>query len=230
MKPRTQLRFLSIALFALWGRAGAETLPPFFVSPALLGPAPTPAAAPAVSDPAPAVVTDKQALKPAPTPAAATSRSAAKAADKPVPPARVSRGVPVAVAPAPVQALKPGTTVITGDKVSGLQDVDAVAEGAAASCMCEAIIKAFNDSVPAFYSAEDVQRGYIEGKSRSNTEERFPLMSLTIVGVRANSYQSSFDLARAAAALKKQCKLMCGSNYRLEEEHCFCFPPAGNSN
>ena len=131
MKPRTQLRFLSIALFALWGRAGAETLPPFFVSPALLGPAPTPAAAPAVSDPAPAVVTDKQALKPAPTSAAAASRSAAKAADKPVPPARVSRGVPVAVALAPVQALKPGTTVITGDKVSGLQDVDAVAEGAA---------------------------------------------------------------------------------------------------
>ena len=29
MKPRTQLRFLSIALFALWGRAGAEDLPPF---------------------------------------------------------------------------------------------------------------------------------------------------------------------------------------------------------
>ena len=98
----------------------------------------------------------------------------------------------------------------------GGDDFIAVAEGAAASCMCEAIIKAFNDSVPAFYSAEDVQRGYIEGKSRSNTEERFPLMSLTIVGVRANSYQSSFDLARAAAALKKQCKRMLGSNYQLE--------------
>lgn len=56
----------------------------------------------------------------------------------------------------------------------GGDDFIAVAEGDAASCMCETIIKAFNDSVPAFYSAEDVQRGYIEGKSRSNTEERFP--------------------------------------------------------
>ena len=37
MKPRTQLRFLSIALFALWGRAGAEDLPPFVVPSALLG-------------------------------------------------------------------------------------------------------------------------------------------------------------------------------------------------
>lgn len=82
--------------------------------------------------------------------------------------------------------------------------------------MCETIISAFNDSVPAFYSADDVQRGYIEGKSRSNTEERFPLMSLTIVGVNASNFQSSFDLARAAATLKKQCKRISGSNYQLE--------------
>ncbi|MBN8281847.1 hypothetical protein, partial [Zoogloea sp.] len=65
MKPHTQLRFLSIALFALWGRAGAEDLPPFVVSPALLGkpaaarPVPrapgTPTAAPAArSVPVPA--------------------------------------------------------------------------------------------------------------------------------------------------------------------------------
>ena len=36
MKPRTQLSFLSIALFALWGRAGAEDLPPFVVPSSLL--------------------------------------------------------------------------------------------------------------------------------------------------------------------------------------------------
>lgn len=98
----------------------------------------------------------------------------------------------------------------------GGDDFIAVADGLSAQNVCETIIKAFNESVPAFYSAEDVQRGYIEGKSRSNIEERFPLMSLTIVGVRANSYQSSFDLARAAASLKKQCKRMLGSNYQLE--------------
>ena len=83
--------------------------------------------------------------------------------------------------------------------------------------VCKTIITAFNESVPAFYSAEDVQRGYIEGKSRSNAEERFPLMSLTIVGVRANNYQSSFDLARAAACLKKNCKRIAGSNFQLED-------------
>ena len=98
----------------------------------------------------------------------------------------------------------------------GGDDFIAVADGRTAQRVCETIIKAFNESVPAFYSAEDVQRGYIEGKNRSNIEERFPLMSLTIVGVRANNYQSSFDLARAAAALKKQCKRIQGSNYQIE--------------
>ena len=41
-------------------------------------------------------------------------------------------------------------------------------------------------------------------------------MSLTIVGVKANNYQSSFDLARAAACLKKNCKRLVGSNFQLE--------------
>lgn len=98
----------------------------------------------------------------------------------------------------------------------GGDDFIAVTDTQAAPSVCEAIISAFNDSVPAFYSADDVQRGYIEGKSRSNIEERFPLMSLTIVGVKASNFQSSFDLARAAATLKKQCKRISGSNYQFE--------------
>ena len=98
----------------------------------------------------------------------------------------------------------------------GGDDFIAVTGTQTASSVCETIISAFNDSVPAFYSADDVQRGYIEGKSRSNIEERFPLMSLTIVGVKASNFQSSFDLARAAATLKKQCKRISGSNYQCE--------------
>ena len=98
----------------------------------------------------------------------------------------------------------------------GGDDFIAVTDVTAAPSVCATIISAFNDSVPAFYSADDVQRGYIEGKSRSNAEERFPLMSLTIVGVKANNFQSSFDLARSAATLKKQCKRISGSNYQLD--------------
>ena len=98
----------------------------------------------------------------------------------------------------------------------GGDDFIAVTDVTAAPSVCETIISAFNDSVPAFYSADDVQRGYIEGKNRSNAEERFPLMSLTIVGVKASNFQSSFDLARSAATLKKQCKRISGSNHLLD--------------
>ncbi|MDD4701275.1 MAG: hypothetical protein PHI96_03550, partial [Desulfovibrio sp.] len=50
-------------------------------------------------------------------------------------------------------------------------------------------------------------------KNRSHQEERFPLMSLTIVGVCATCFQTSFALARAAASMKKRCKQLAGNNY-----------------
>lgn len=55
----------------------------------------------------------------------------------------------------------------------------------------------------------------MDGKNRAGEEERFPLMSLSIVGVNAAHHQSVADLARAAATLKKQCKSLPGSNYSL---------------
>ena len=107
MKPRTQLRFLSIALFALWGRASADDLPPFVVSPALLG---KPPAARTV-------------------PRAAVTPAVPAAAARPAPPSRVRPAA--AASPAPVSAATPRGTSITAERVSGRQDVDAVAEGKA---------------------------------------------------------------------------------------------------
>lgn len=111
MKPHTQLRFLSIALFALWGRAGAEELPPFVVSPALLG-------KPAAARPVPRAVA---------TPSAVPAARAAPAPARPVAPGVQVRKPAAAAAP----AASPGITRITADRVSGRQDVDAVAEGSA---------------------------------------------------------------------------------------------------
>lgn len=120
MKPRTQLRYLSIALFALWGRAGAEDLPPFVVPSSLLG-------KPAVARPLPTPLEVS-----APRPAAGPVTPAA------TPPKRVSAAVPAASparkpapAAAPAKPAKTGTTLISGDKVVARQDVDAFAEGSA---------------------------------------------------------------------------------------------------
>ena len=100
----------------------------------------------------------------------------------------------------------------------GGDDFISVTEPDRTKQICQDIIAAFTKGVPAFYSAEDIHKGYIEGKSRSDREERFPLMSLSIVGVQATRFQSSFDLARAAATLKKRCKRLDGSNFLLDSE------------
>ena len=123
MKPRTQLRFLSIALFALWGRAGAEDLPPFVVPPSLLG---RPAAT--VSPPAPA------AARPAAQAVTRSAKTEVKADARPAarPDSRPASGRTTRMAPAaPARLTAPGATQISADKVFGRQDVDAVAEGSA---------------------------------------------------------------------------------------------------
>ena len=123
MKPRTQLSFLSIALFALWGRAGAEDLPPFVVPPSLLG---RPAAT--VSPPAPA------AARPAAQAVTRSAKTEVKADARPAarPDSRPGSGRTTRMAPAaPARLTAPGATQISADKVFGRQDVDAVAEGSA---------------------------------------------------------------------------------------------------
>ncbi|WP_374240340.1 LPS-assembly protein LptD [Zoogloea sp.] len=123
MKPRTQLSFLSIALFALWGRAGAEDLPPFVVPPSLLG---RPAAT--VSPPAPA------AARPAAQAVTRSAKTEVKADARPAtrPDSRPASGRTTRMAPAaPARLTAPGATQISADKVFGRQDVDAVAEGSA---------------------------------------------------------------------------------------------------
>ena len=97
----------------------------------------------------------------------------------------------------------------------GGDDFIAVCSCQQAASICQACLKAFGQAVPAFYSPEDAARGHMDGKNRAGEEERFPLMSLSIVGVNAAHHQSVADLARAAATLKKQCKSLPGSNYSL---------------
>lgn len=97
----------------------------------------------------------------------------------------------------------------------GGDDFIAVSPCQQAARIAKDCIAAFDQAVPAFYSPEDAARGYLDGKNRAGAEERFPLMSLSIVGVNAARHQSVAELARAAAALKKQCKALPGSNCRI---------------
>ena len=160
MKPRFQLRFLSVALFALGGRAGAESLPPFEVPAALLGkpeairsrkaaPVPEPAvaapqviAAPSAARAAtmpvePVAATARVATPSARSEAPGAASAAAAVVTAPVPaagpsapPQPVAAAVATRSGPAPAP-VKNGESVITADKVFGRQDFDVTAEGRA---------------------------------------------------------------------------------------------------
>lgn len=98
----------------------------------------------------------------------------------------------------------------------GGDDFIAVCSCQQAASICQACLKAFGQAVPAFYSPEDAARGHMDGKNRAGEEERFPLMSLSIVGVNAAHPPRAWPTWPApAATLKKQCKSLPGSNYSL---------------
>ncbi|WP_291440155.1 GGDEF domain-containing protein [Desulfovibrio sp.] len=99
----------------------------------------------------------------------------------------------------------------------GGDDFIAVTSLSRAQDICLSILNAFEQGVAAFYTTEDLHNGWMESKNRQQQKERFPLMSLTIVGVRSCRFKSGFALARAAASLKKRCKQLPGSNSMFDD-------------
>lgn len=100
----------------------------------------------------------------------------------------------------------------------GGDDFIALVDGANAEAICRAVLEDFDREAPRFYSSEDAERGHITVKNRHGVEETFSLMTLTIVGVFTQAYDSIYALAEAAGRLKKRCKARGGSNFLLHRE------------
>ena len=81
--------------------------------------------------------------------------------------------------------------------------------------LCRGIIRRFDDTVRSFYSAEDARSGYILTKNRQGCEEHFPIISLSIAGVRSNPghFPDIYSLSAEASRVKKECKQIPGSAY-----------------
>jgi diguanylate cyclase (GGDEF)-like protein len=97
----------------------------------------------------------------------------------------------------------------------GGDDFVAVVRRADAEAVCSTILKRFDASIQTFYKEKDVDRGYIIAKNRQGFEEQYPLVSLSIAGVAANShsYSNVFELSAEASRIKKECKMIPGSSY-----------------
>ncbi len=84
-----------------------------------------------------------------------------------------------------------------------------------AAQICSTVIATFDQQIKTYYSDHDGAAGFIISKNRSGIEEVFPLMTLSVVGVRTKDYVDIYSLGEEAGRLKKACKQMAGSSIIL---------------
>ncbi|PIV80901.1 hypothetical protein COW53_07255 [bacterium CG17_big_fil_post_rev_8_21_14_2_50_64_8] len=77
----------------------------------------------------------------------------------------------------------------------------------------EKVIRIFDAEAPNFYSSEDRQRGYITTKSRRGDVRKFPLVSISLAGVRLRDYPFTrfVEVAAVCAEVKHAAKAIAGS-------------------
>lgn len=81
-----------------------------------------------------------------------------------------------------------------------------------------AVIEQFDAGAPAFYGDQEVARGYIETTDRGGETVRFPIVSLSLGGVRLRShhFERYLEVASICAETKHQAKAVPGSNLFLD--------------
>lgn len=81
--------------------------------------------------------------------------------------------------------------------------------------LCQEIIAEFDEKVINYYTAEDVERGFVEVANRKGIIEQFPIVSLSIavVEVENGNFKSPLEIGEVSAQVKHRAKEMIGSSY-----------------
>lgn len=81
--------------------------------------------------------------------------------------------------------------------------------------ICQEIIIEFDTGVEAFYSKEDMERGYVEIENRKGILEQFPMttISIAVVEVDPNVFHSTLEIGEVGAQVKHRAKSIMGSAY-----------------
>lgn len=85
--------------------------------------------------------------------------------------------------------------------------------------ICQAVIDAFDKTIPEFYDEQDRQRGHIVGENRQGQEVKFPLATLTIAVVTnvKRKFKNHIQYGEVAAEMKEHAKTISGSNYMVDK-------------
>ena len=97
----------------------------------------------------------------------------------------------------------------------GGDDFVAIAPEEAAEPICHSVIDRFETTVRGFYRPEDALNGYILSRDRNGREEQFPVISISIAGVRSGTgrFSDIYALSAEASRVKKECKSIPGSKH-----------------
>jgi len=84
--------------------------------------------------------------------------------------------------------------------------------------LCQEIIALFDRGVKQFYNEKDRTEGYIEVKNRKGVVEKFPLTSISIAVVVADSgrFANILEIGDVAAQVKHAVKNVMGSSYAID--------------
>jgi diguanylate cyclase (GGDEF)-like protein len=87
------------------------------------------------------------------------------------------------------------------------------------SSICQAVVDAYDEIIPGFYSDEDRQRGHISGENRQGEHTIFPLatISIAVVTNEVNKFVSHIQFGEAAAEVKEQAKALTGSAFVVDQ-------------
>jgi GGDEF domain-containing protein len=85
--------------------------------------------------------------------------------------------------------------------------------------ICQAVIDAFDKTIPDFYDEEDSRRGHIVGENRQGQEVKFPLATLSIAVVTnvKRQFNNHIQYGEVAAEMKEHAKTVAGSVFMVDQ-------------
>ena len=101
----------------------------------------------------------------------------------------------------------------------GGDDFVAIIEPTDYDKLCQNIIAEFDKLVVDFYNEVDVERGFVEVANRRGIIEQFPLTTISIAVVEADSdrFNSPLEIGEVSAQVKHKAKTILGSTYVINK-------------
>ncbi len=101
----------------------------------------------------------------------------------------------------------------------GGDDFVAIIPGSECDKICQQILAYFDKGVSKFFTEEDLENGYIEVANRRGIIEQFPLTSLSIGVVVADSgrFHNILEIGEVGAQVKHAAKSVMGSSYAIDK-------------